>query len=162
MAISVDGFIATQNGDSDWVSDVDIPIFEKKIKEFGCIVVGRKTFEQYQGKLYPVKDVLNIVVTNKTSVDLANNVVFAKSPSEAIKLAESKGFKQILLIGGGTINGSFLKENLIDEIFLDVHPLVLGKGIKLFENYEGKVKVDIVESTGLEKCQILLHYKVIK
>lgn len=64
MATSIDGYIAKKNGDSDWVSEVDAANFEQKIKEMGCIIVGRKTFDQYQGDLYPVPDVTNIVLSS--------------------------------------------------------------------------------------------------
>ena len=161
-AISSDGFIATKDGDSEWVSDVDTQLFEAKIKEIDCIVMGRKTFDQYHGELYPFKDVLNIVVTSDALKRQEDETVFVGSPSEAVKIAEEKGFKEILLIGGGTINGSFIKEGLVDEVFLDVHPLILGEGINLFEGYKGNTKLKLVESKNLEKGQVLLHYQVTK
>lgn len=162
MAISLDGFIAKTGGDSDWVSDVDTPIFEQKIKECGCIIVGHNTFKQFHGDLYPVKDVVNIVVSKSPELENEKGVFFVKSPEEAILLARSKKFEQVLLVGGGTINGSFLKEGLIDEIFVDVHPLVFGEGIKIFEGFEGDIKLELVDLKSLDKGQTLLHYKVIK
>lgn len=162
MAISLDGFVAKTGGDSDWVSDVDTPIFEQKIKDCGCIIVGHNTFKQFYGELYPVKGVMNIVVTKYSEVKNEEGVFFVKSPKEAASLAKSKNFEQVLLVGGGHINGSFMKEGLIDEIFVDVHPLVFGDGIKIFEGYEGDVKLELLESKNLDKGQILLHYKVIK
>lgn len=162
MAISVDGFIAKVGGDSDWVSGVDIPIFEQKIKESECIVVGHNTFKQFYGDLYPVKGVINIVVSKSPDVKNEEGVFFVKSPQEAVGLARSKGFEQVLLVGGGTVNGSFMKEGLIDKIFVDIHPFVFGEGIKIFEGFEGDVKLELLESKNLGRGQILLHYKVIK
>lgn len=162
MAISMDGFVAKTGGDSDWVSDVDTPIFEQKIKECGCIIVGHNTFKQFYGDLYPIKGVVNIVVSKSSEVKNKGEVFFVKSPQEAVSLAKTKNFKQILLIGGGHINGSFLKDGLINEIIADVHPLVFGKGIKLFEGFGGDVKLELVDSKSLDKGQTLLHYKVIK
>ncbi len=160
MAISADGFIATKSGNSDWVSDIDIPIFEKKIKDIGCIVLGGNTYRQFKGQIYPVKDVLNIIVSSEPNDDA--DVIFVKSPEEAIKVAESNKFKELLLVGGGTLNGSFLKSGLIDEFFVDMHPLILGDGIKLFEGYDGNLNLEKIDFEDLDKGQILLHYKVIK
>lgn len=160
MAISTDGYIAKKDGDSDWVSEIDSDIFNKKIKELGCIVVGRKTFDQYRGELYPVKGVTNIVVTTDKSIESEEDVVFVNSPREAIKAAKKKGYEKMLLIGGGTVNGMFLKEGLIDEIFLDVHPLVLGSGIKLFENCQVNIPLKLLNTSQLEGNQVLLHYVV--
>ena len=162
MATSLDGFIAKNGGDSNWTSDVDSKIFEQKIKEFGCIVVGHNTFKQFHGELYPVKGLTNIVVSKSSDGEKEEGVFFVKSPKEAIALAKSKDFEQIFLIGGGHVNGSFMREGLIDEIFVDVHPLVFGEGIKLFEGFGGDINLELLESKDLDKGQILLHYKVLK
>lgn len=163
MAISIDGFIAKKDGDSDWVSPVDSANFEQKIKEKGCIIVGHRTFDQYQGDLYPVKDVTNIVLTSDSSLKSEkDNVVYAQSPSEAIKLVQRRGHDKALLIGGGTTNGLFLREGLIDEIFLSVHPLILGNGIKLFEGVETDIKLEFLDQKKLGEGLIQLHYQVSK
>lgn len=162
MAISIDGFIAKKDGDSDWVSPVDSANFEQKIKEKGCIIVGRRTFDQYQGDLYPVKNVTNIVVTSNSSLKSEGNVVYVQTPSEAIKVAEERGHKEALLIGGGTTNGLFFKAGLIDEIFLSVHPLVLGSGIKLFENAETNIKLEFLDQKEFGEGLTQLHYRVIR
>ncbi len=162
MATSVNGYIAKKDGDSDWVSEIDSKIFEKKIKEAGCVIVGRKTFYQYYGDLYPVGDATNIVLTNDvTRQDENKNVVFVFSPKEAIQIAEQKGYDKVLLIGGGQVNGSFINNDLIDEIFFSVHPLVLGKGIKIFENLKKQVNLKFVGSKELEEGLIQLHYKIL-
>jgi dihydrofolate reductase len=88
MAISADGFIAKINGDSDWVSEADADTFENKIKEAGVFIVGRKTFDQYYNDLYPIKDVLNVVLTtNKNRKSENKNILFTtKNPQEIISL----------------------------------------------------------------------------
>lgn len=160
-AISIDGFIATPDGNSDWVAEADIPFFEKEIEKAGCIIIGRKTFEQYEGELYPVKNVTNIVLTSKPNRENKyENVLFTDKPlKEVLQLAEEKGFKNVLLVGGGTVNGSFLDENLIDEIIVDIHPIVLGKGIKLFEANPTILNYEKVSCKNLESDLTLIRYK---
>ena len=163
MAISIDGYIAKKDGDSDWVSEVDSKIFEKKIEESGCIVVGRKTFDQYYDDLYPVEGVTNIVLTNDaTRQDKNENVIFVPSPKEALQAANQKGHDMVLLIGGGHVNGAFIQDNLIDEVFLSVHPLILGEGIKIFENFRKQIDLEFVGSKEMEEGLIQLHYKIKK
>lgn len=163
MAISIDGFVAKKNGDSDWVSEIDSVNFEQKIKEVGCIVVGRRTFDQYQGDLYPVEGVTNIVLTSDVSLkSKKNNVVYVQSPNDAIRIAQEKNHDKALLIGGGTTNGLFLQEGLIDEMFLSVHPLILGDGIKLFENSEKDISLKLISQKELGEGLVQLHYRVIK
>jgi dihydrofolate reductase len=163
MAISIDGLVAKSDGDSDWVSPIDSDNFDRKIQEFGCIIVGRKTFDQYQGELYPVTEVTNIVLTsNANAAPDSQNVYYVQTPQAAIKQAEMESHRQALLIGGGTVNGSFLKEHLIDEVYISLHPLILGKGIKLFENFEKQVELELLEQQTLGKDVLQLHYRVIK
>ena len=159
MAISVDGFIAKKDGDSEWVSDFDN--FIKTVSKIGCISLGKKTFDQYQGELYPIKNVTNIVLTkNKKIKSKVDNVIYVNSPKEAIKKSRDKGYNQILIIGGGKTNVAFLKDGLIDEIYLSVHPLVLGKGIKIFEGGEVKVNLKLLGIKELKEDLVQLHYKV--
>ncbi len=163
MAVSVDGFIAKEDGDSDWVSPIDSEVFEAKTKEVGCIVVGRKTFEQYYGEIYPLEGVKNIVLTHRPDAQKESpNVFFADSPEHAIKIAEAANLRAILVVGGGQTNSAFLNKNLIDEIFLTVHPLILGKGIKIFEDFEGDRNLRLIKIKPLTKDLIQLHYQVIK
>ncbi len=163
MAISIDGYIAKKDGDSDWVSEEAFKIFEKKIEEAGCIIVGRKTFEQYYGDIYPVEGVTNIVLTSDaTRQDKNENVIFVSSPKKALQITEKKGYGKVLLIGGGHVNGAFIQDNLIDEVILCVDPLILGQGIKLFENFRKHVDLDFVNSVEMEEGSIQLHYKLRK
>jgi dihydrofolate reductase len=159
-AISIDGFIAKIDGDSDWVSEYDIPYFEEEMRKAGCIVIGRKTFEQFEGKIYPVNNIYNIVMTNSNiSNSKYPNVLFTNaSPKEIIQIAKEKGFESILLVGGGKMNGSFLKENLIDEIIVDIHPILLGEGIKMCETDNQFVNFKMESINRLQGDLILAKY----
>ncbi|USK52433.1 dihydrofolate reductase family protein [Bacillus sp. CMF12] len=46
---------------------------------------------------------------------------------------KAPGWKKILIVGGGALLHSFIKEKLIDEIILTVAPAVIGRGIPLFK-----------------------------
>ena len=160
MSISVDGYIAKTDGDSDWVSKIDCDLFEQRYKEIGCVVVGKKTFNQFQGSLYPMANVTNIVLT--TDKDVSSdipNVFFVNSPKDAVELAKEKGFEKLLIAGGGHTNGSFLNEGLIDEIFLSVHPIVLNNGIKLFEGAAKEHNLNFLDTRAMGDGLVELHFK---
>lgn len=75
-----------------------------------------------------------VVVTSKKSLKKKSpNVVFADSPKATLKLLKQKGFKTACVFGGGKLNATFMREGLVDEIYLDVEPFVLGKGIALLQ-----------------------------
>ena len=75
------------------------------------------------------------------------------------KLAETKGYNELLLVGGSKLNGAFLEAGLIDEIILDIHPLILGSGIKLFSEVDALQKFTRVSVQELEQGQLLVRYQ---
>lgn len=117
FGISADGFIAKSDGDSDWVDPIDEVLFKNRVKEAGCLVVGKKTFEQYQGLIYPVAGAINIILSSNPDHKIPN-VFFATSPAEAVKIANEKSCQGILIAGGAHTSTAFLEANLINDIFL--------------------------------------------
>ena len=146
MAVSVDGYVAKADGASDWVSQLDEDLFITRAREAGCIVVGKKTFDQYRDTIYPVEKVTNIVLARQPGSSTEDNILFTDSAQGALALAREKGCKNVLVAGGGRVSGFFLAEDLLDEIFLTVHPLALGNGIKLFEGADAQVKLELLDS----------------
>ena len=160
-AVSLDGFIATLEGDSDWVSDVDAEVFEAKCKEAGCILVGRKTFEQFP-ELYPMDGVENIVLTRDETMSSANERVhFVHSVQEAVEAAEKFEYQTAILAGGSKANSSFLKAGFVNEIYLSVHPLALGEGLKMFGEQGEGLSFKLLDVTELGEGLVLLHYTLV-
>ncbi len=163
VAISIDGYIAKLDKDSEWVSPVCGESFTRTINEYGCIIMGSHTFDQYRDEMYPVKGILNIVISkdgSRSSTD--NDLVFVTSPESALAVSTEHGYVKALLIGGGTINASFLRDNLIDDVIVDIHPLILGQGIKVFENIEKMVRLSSANITPMAEDLVQVRYKVIK
>ena len=69
---------------------------------------------------------------------------------------------KMLLVGGSRVYSSFMKEGLVDEIYLTIEPVVFGEGKNLFAegNFETKLKLESVERLN-KKGTILLKYKVL-
>jgi len=158
---SIDGFVAKNDGDTDWVADSKA--FEQKCKEAGCVFIGRKTYDFDYDYFKEIKDFFIIVLTSeKDREPKQENVVFVNSVEEAVEKAQEKGFENVILGGGGGVNFSFLDAQLVDEIILSVHPLILGKGIKLFEGYEVHVKLELTDVNKLSEGLVHLKYNVKK
>lgn len=164
LATSVNGHITVGEDGTDWVTPQTIDGFNKLNKESGVIVMGKKTYESF-GKDFPQPDCLNIVMTkdqNLLDKQIEGALFTNKSPKEVVNLSEEKGFKQLFVIGGATANTSFLEKNLIDEIWINIHPLIIGHGKYLFNEIESvSIKqLELYESSPFEGGQILLKYKV--
>jgi len=165
MGISVNAYIAKEDGDSEWTSKEDLKGFYEQSKNAGNIIMGRNTYlAASKSGYFPFPDVLNVIVSHQKIKNKWGDKVLItkKSPKEIIKILEQKGFTTAFLAGGGQLNASFAKENLIDEIYFDVEPLVFGKGIKVFAEEDFEFELKLLETKKLNPNTIQLHYKVLK
>ncbi|MCL5675641.1 MAG: dihydrofolate reductase family protein [Patescibacteria group bacterium] len=166
MGISLNGFIARENNEEDFISDNCWLLWVNSLKETGCVIFGRKTYEnlltwdkKYINDLNGIKI---IVVSGNPNFVIGKNVELAKSPQEALGKLNKEGFKNVVLTGGSTLNSSFAKLNLIDEVVLNVEPIIVGKGIALFHPDQFDLKLKFLDIKKSEGKTIQLHYKVVK
>jgi len=163
MAISVNGYITNGDDDSDWVSDVDWHQFDQILRESKIMVMGKRTYE-YFGDDFPCEGALNVVMTHDTELlkkEATKKALFTdKSPQELISYCQDQGYSQLMLIGGQTLNTSFLQENLIDEVWLSVHPIFIGKGKRVVEETPFFKDLVFQESKILDEGLVQLRYKL--
>lgn len=68
--------------------------------------------------------------------------------------------KGICVMGGGELVRSFLEADLIDEIGLNIHPVLLGSGIPLFFQMTRQINLELLENRTLSKGCVYLLYRV--
>lgn len=160
MAISVNGYIAKVNNDTPW-SEEEFQSYSKFVKEFKNLVIGRATYEvmrandEFRALGRPF-----IVVVSSKPVMHDSNVVAVTTPEEALKILAEKNFDKALVAGGGVLNASFMQKRLISEIYLDVEPLVFGRGVRLFAGQEFEASLEFLGVVNLSQNSIQLHYSV--
>lgn len=138
-AVSLDGFIARSDGNTDWVNDFEE--WEQQAKKTGAIIVGRKTFDEIKTDgLW--KDITYFVLTGSLSGHDEPNVECCWSPEEAITDTIARGFTHVLLCGGSESNSEFAKLGLVDDVMLNVHPILLGSGKPLLGDYTGGLQLE--------------------
>ena len=136
---------------------------QKALNESDAVIMGRKTYEA-SGSYFPYGKILNVVLTKNPSLHKeTDRLLFTdKSPKELVDYLTRKGLKKLLVIGGGVTNSSFLRENLIDTLVLSIHPLILGEGIKLFEDIACEKSLTLVGTKTLNEDLVQVRYKVEK
>jgi len=165
MAITINGFIAKENDDTGFVSEIEWRSFRNMIKNAGNMIIGSRTYEiMREGEEFKGLEDIRILVVSENAdfKTIANNHSVAKSPKDALAILEKEGFDKALVAGGGTLNASFMAENLIDEIYLDVEPVIFGRGIRLFRENDFEAKLKLLEIKKLSGNEIQLHYQVLK
>ena len=156
-----------------WVApyfdDVGDKVMEKQLKP-ADLLLGRKTFEIFasywpeHADVWPgINDGTKYVMskTMKKSDPIAigwKNSVFLKSLADIEKLKNSKG-SDIQVHGSGELIQLLLKNDLVDELWLKIYPLTLGKGKKLFDYGTIPAAFTLTESLVTPTGVIIANYK---
>ncbi len=136
-----------------------------------ALLLGRVTYEamaafwpdQLGGT--PMVDYINSVAKYVVSETLEeppawNNSTLIEGdvPAEIAALKNQPG-KDITIIGSGALVRSLLGEGLVDELRLLVHPVILGEGKRLFEDWAGREPLELVVSRTFETGVLYLTYR---
>ena len=133
MAVSLNGMVAREDGQEDWLPAVGWDDFLADVNRFGNFIMGRQTYELVQS-LYPdhnfddIDGVPKIIVTRNENYQASESYIVVHSPEDALEFLAKNNIETAMLIGGGKINSQFLKRNLVDEVWLTYSPHILGKG----------------------------------
>ena len=162
MASTPNGLIAKRDDDTSWISKEEWDSYSAMVRAKGCSIVGHRTYEilTKQPEFSELKDVRLIVVAHHDLSLVDSRHAVAHSPKEALDLA--KGFDEVVVAGGGILNTSFLAENLIDEIYLDIEPVIFGAGIPLFNDQKFEKQLELIGEKRIGKDGMQLHYRILK
>jgi dihydrofolate reductase len=173
VAASLDGFIARNDGDLDWLDEANTAVPEDEdcgYREFiatvDAIIMGRKTFEKVLtfGE-WPYGDLPVIVLTQRImaeshtfppSVSVSN-----ESPEQVLQRLSALGHQHIYVDGGTTI-GSFLALEAIDSVTVTFVPVLLGNGIPLFGPLPNDIRLKLDRSKTFDFGFVQLTYQVEK
>lgn len=164
MAVSLNGIIARENNEEDFLSEINWKTLIALANKTKCIVWGKKTYEIVktweQKYLDDLKETKKIIVSGNSDYKPKTNTEYAISPEDAIQKLEKQGFKGVILTGGSTINSAFAQKDLISEVIININPIIIGKGIPLFNPSEFDLKLKLLETKTLPENILQLRYKV--
>ena len=168
-ALTLDGYIAKEDGDSDWVSEQDGEDFTKLIQECGAVVVGRTTYEQYgaegdEAAIFPVPGATTFVYTRKPlEQKVRPGVAYVSgTPQEVVAMLEKRGLQRAVLAGGGKTNGAFAAAGLIDEVIVNIYPLIFGEGVPALGGVSCRLSLKLLGRQRLPGGIIRCHYQVVR
>lgn len=162
MAITANGFIAKTDDDTSWISKEEWNCYSLTTRTVGNLVIGHRTYNilTKQPEFSEFKDVKIVVIANKKVELVSSNHFIAHSPKEALDILKNE--KEVIVAGGGKTNASFLSENLVDEIYIDIEPMVFGEGIPIFHGFSFEKELEFLGMKNISKNEIQLHYKVLR
>jgi dihydrofolate reductase len=137
---------------------------EKQMKP-ADLLLGRKTFEiwadywpEHADNWPGINDVTKYVMSRTMKTSDWENSVFLNSLADIKKLKNSEG-SDIKVWGSGQLIQLLLKNDLVDELCLNIYPLTLGKGKKLFDDGPIPAAFTLTESTVTPSGVIIANYK---
>jgi dihydrofolate reductase len=175
-AVSLDGFLAGVNGAIDWLhfsKDVQ-GVIKDYFKDVDTILMGRKTYEvsvaqrpaagknQKKSKRRAEQPAMRSYVFSRTlrAIDDSGVELVTSDAAEFVRNLKRQPGKAICLMGGGELARSLLAADLIDQIGLNIHPILLGSGIPTFRDPGHRVRLTLSECRTLDGGCILANYKV--
>jgi len=138
---------------------------QQELKDPADYLLGRKTFEIWEGywpkhaDFWPgLHEGTKYVLSKTRKKSDWKNSEFLKTVADIKKLKKSKG-PDIQVWGSSRLIQLLLKNDLVDELRLKIHPLTLGKGKKLFDNGSIPAAFSLIESSVTSKGVFIVHYK---
>ena len=151
-----------------WVAPLSDEIYGKVMQEQmkpADILLGRKTFDIFES-YWPehangwpgINQVTKYVLSSSRNNSDWENSVFLSSIEDIKKLKNSEG-GDLNVWGSASLVQLLLQHDLVDELWLKIHPIVLGKGKKLFNDSAIPATFELTENTVTSKGVIIVNYK---
>jgi dihydrofolate reductase len=177
MTISLDGFVADKDGNverlyPDLAALRDTAYMKTMIAETGAVLMGRKTFamgdpDEYVGN-YEFQVPIFVVthrpprVAPKQDEHLTFTFVTDGVGSALAQAKAAAGDKAVVVVGGVNVSQQLLNAGLVDELHIDVMPVLLGEGLRFFDGTD--LKHVQIEKTEIEEigARTALRFRVKK
>ncbi|MCZ6689499.1 MAG: dihydrofolate reductase family protein [Planctomycetota bacterium] len=164
VANSLENRLARADDTADWLlwSDEVKAAIEDFWKKVDAVLMGRKTWEAISKMDAPLQSGVKTYLFSRS---------LKKSPDESVELVstdaarfvrtlKSQDGKDICCMGGGDFARSLFEADLIDELSLNIHPLLLGSGPPLFPELSRQIDLKLVECRTLEHGCVSVTYRI--
>lgn len=171
IATSLDGFIARNDGDIDWLMKANTLVppgedggYKAFISTVDGLVMGRHSFEKVVSfEPWPYGD-LPVIVMSSQSIEIPDHLknfvsTSSEAPAELVTRLTNKGFKHLYIDGGITIQ-NFMTNELINELTITLAPVLLGSGRSLFGPLEHDIELEHIETKCLGGGFVQLKYRI--
>lgn len=172
LAVSLDGFIEGPNGEIDWCIMEDDMQFDKFLEQIDTILFGRKSYDlwtEYQPNnntsqseyyMWELMQNTHKYVFSHTLQHANTTTTYIKDDIVAtMNHLKTQPGKDIWLYGGSSIVTTFLNQNLVDELQLSVHPIILGEGKPLFAGITDRKQLELYTVNTYKSGVVQLIYR---
>jgi dihydrofolate reductase len=168
VATSLDGFIADEHDNLDWLmsmpgGDDEANPYNEFIKGIGALAMGATTYEwvlEHDKGPWPYEQP-SWVFTHR-ELEPRPGVRFTQAPVAEVhaEMTDAVGDKGIWVVGGGDLVGQFLDADLLDELIVSITPVTLGKGAPLLPRRHTKPFRLLSATPSPADTFVHLHYSL--
>ena len=166
LAVSLDGYIEGPNGEFDWCftdEDYGMSAFFKRVD---TTFMGRKTYElalAMQDEIPPgFPKMKEYVFSNTLSTAKADVILISGDIKTKVEKIKNEKGKDIWLFGGADLISALMNLELVDEIILAIHPVVLGAGKLLFKEIKERTWLTLTDHKIYPNGLVFLTYLIKK
>ena len=174
-ATSLDGFIATEDDSLEWLftlGDVNDTSISSFMEDVGALAMGSATYEwmlrhadkvaEEMGSAWPYTQPGWIFSTRSLPPIEGADLHFVQGDVRPVhaEMRKAAGLKNIWIVGGGELAGQFYDAGLLDEIFVQIGSVTLGKGKPLFPRRVTQPPMRLVSVRQVGTGFAELHYEV--
>jgi dihydrofolate reductase len=166
VANSLDNYIARKDGAVDWIlgGEEASSAMADFWKTLDTVVIGRQTYEPVlnSGTPFPTyPGVKNYVISQTLKESSDKNVeIIREDAAEFVRKLKTEAGKDIFVMGGGLLAKSLFDAHLIDEVGVNIHPVLLGSGIPLFHEMSHQVDLELIECKTFKNGCVSVTYRV--
>jgi dihydrofolate reductase len=166
VANSLDNYIARNDGAVDWIlgGEEATSAMSEFWKNLDTVVMGRKTYEPVlkSGTPFPTyPGVKNYVLSRTLKESPDKNVeIIREDAAEFIRKLKNQDGKDIFVMGGGLLAKPLFEMNLIDEVGVNIHPILLGSGIPLFHEMSRQIDLELIGCKSFKNGCVSVTYRV--
>jgi dihydrofolate reductase len=183
LQVSLDGFIQGPDGEKDWADSWASAL--QLIPDVDTFVLGGRMYPDYGAYWESIEANPDRVPPFQEQIPTKSEVAYARLAATTphivlsttlasvswpptaqvirdvaeLRTLKSRPGKNMYVVGGATLVATLLNENLIDELRLIIHPVVLGKGQGLFSDVTGRLLLDLVQARANESGRVIVTYR---
>lgn len=147
--ISANGRVLLSDNPAHKLPPEAMTFYLKFANQVGNLVIGLKTFQNFQNFSQDIKDLfkgIEIIVLSDEQL-VVDGYMFVESPEQAIEYMAANGINEIAVGGGTGAFNAFIDKELVTNIYFNISPIITGYG-GILGNYEQlNSKFEIIEST---------------
>ena len=164
-ACSLDGYLAAADGAMDWLH------FSRDVQDVmtaywatvDAVLMGRRTWEAALANgSAGASPGVRTYVFSRTLREVPPGVELVRDDAggfvRSLKRTQGGG---ICVMGGGDLARSLFEADVIDEVGLNVHPILLGGGTPAFHAMPARVKLELIENRTIAGGCVLVTYRVV-